>query len=257
MEDKPIPLLKHLEVLRRVLLVSLVAVAACSLVAYFYYDYLLAIFLRPVTQWHYQLVFIGVTEAFLTRLRLSFFSGVLLALPVIFWQAWKFLLPALKRNERRLLLLLVPLSVLFFLLGVCFGFFAVLPAGVKVLLAMGGPSIAPMISLGNYISFVIKFLLPFGLIFETPVVVLFLARAGLITHSYLARRRKYAVLIIAVASAALTPSPDVFTQLMLGLPTYLVFELSVLIARFVRPAPVDLAARREGSGFASGIWSQT
>ncbi|MBE3587605.1 MAG: twin-arginine translocase subunit TatC [Thermoanaerobacteraceae bacterium] len=257
MPDKPLPLIRHLEALRRVLLISLGAVALCSLGAYFYFDRLLALFLAPLARWHQNLVFIGVTEAFFTRLRLSFFAGVLLALPVIFWQVWGFVLPALKSHEKRWLLALVPLSALSFLLGVAFGFWVVLPMGVRVLLAMGGPGIMPMISLGNYISFVIKFLLPFGLIFETPVAVFFLARAGILSHAFLARRRKYALLIIAVAAAVLTPGPDVVSQLMLGLPTYLIYELSVLIARLVRPAPARFPAGRGEATVASGAWGET
>ncbi len=253
MGDKPISLIEHLEALRRVVMVSLVAVVACSLAAYFFYGLLLAVIARPLVQWHYHLIFIGVTEGFVTRLRLSFFCGALLSLPVIFWQVWKFLLPALKHNEKRLLVLLVPFSVFFFLLGVTFAFYVVLPLGLKTLLAMGGPGVAPLISVGNYISFVTKFLLSFGLVFETPVVVFSLARAGVISYAFLARNRKYAVLVSTVAAAALAPGPDVFSLLMLAIPTYLIFELSVLIARFVHPAPVDLSVRKGDSSFGSGL----
>ncbi len=252
MGDKAISLLEHLDALRRVVMISLLTILACSVVAYVFYESLLAILSIPLVEWHYHLVFIGVTEAFMTRLELSFFCGALLSLPVVFWQVWRFLLPALKHNERRLLLLLVPFSVFFFLLGVVFGFYAVLPFGLKALLAMGGPGVAPMISLGNYVSFVTKFLLAFGLVFETPVVVFFLARAGLISHAFLVHNRKYAVLICTVAAAALAPGPDVFSLMMLAIPTYLIFEMSVLITRFVRPAPVDFSVQKRESRVSSG-----
>jgi sec-independent protein translocase protein TatC len=227
---EPLTLVQHLEELRRRIIICLVAIFVCGIFCFFYSDKILAVLSKPIGKF----VFIKPTEAFITRIKVAFYSGVFVSMPVIIYQIWKFVKPGLIEIERRTLSLVIPFSYLLFIAGVVFAFFVVLPTGMKFLLNYGTENIQPMISISSYISFVMIFLLAFGFIFQLPLVVLVLTKLGIITPKWLVKNRKYAILIIFIIAGIITPGPDIFSQFMMAIPTLLLYEVSILIAKFVK-----------------------
>ncbi|ACX52340.1 Sec-independent protein translocase, TatC subunit [Ammonifex degensii KC4] len=229
-------IIEHLEELRRVLIVSAVATGALSLVAAIFYRQILSLLLSPLTSAGYKVVFTAPTEAFMTIVKVCLFSGFLMALPIILWQVWSFLAPALEETEKRYFVLFVFGSFVLFVGGVLFGFFGVYRYGLAFLLRFGGDYLVPMLTIGKYISFTIYFLIPFGIIFELPLISYLLARLELISSKFLASKRKYAFLVIVILAAAITPTPDAFTCLLMAGPMYLLYEISVFIVRLTEKA---------------------
>jgi len=225
--------IEHLDDLRRVLIVSIISTTVLAIVAYFFSDQILAALMEPLTKLGQQVFFTGITEAIFVKIKLSFFAGFLAALPIILWQLWSFIIPALKKKERLSFTLFVLISFLCFIGGVAFGFFGVLRYGVTFLLQFAGPTLAPMLTIDKYISFTISFLLPFGIVFEFPLISFFLAKMELVTYAFFAKNRRYAILAVVVISAVITPTPDIITCLIVSGPMYLLFEVSVLVVRIV------------------------
>jgi sec-independent protein translocase protein TatC len=244
-DEKEMSITGHLEELRRVLIVSVIAIVILAIGSYFFTDKVMAILLSPVTSAGYKPVVTFVTEAFLTKIKLAVFMGFLAALPIILWQLWGFIAPALERPARKYLLFFVLCSFFFFVGGIAFGFFGVYKYGVAFLLKFAGPDLVPMLTLGKYISFTIWFLLPFGIIFELPLASFILGRLGIVSGSFLAKNRKYALLMTVLLSAAITPTPDAITCLLMAGPMYGLFELSVLIVRFTERSLARRKAREE------------
>ncbi len=224
-------LIEHLEELRVRLLIALVAFVAGTVVSWLFVDRILAALIAPVGR----VVFLAPTEAFYVRLRVAALAGVFLSLPVVLFQVWRFISVGLTATERRYALSLLPASLLLFAGGGAFAFFAILPVGVRFLLSYQTPELVPMISINAYTSFATAFVLAFGLVFQLPVVVLLLARLGIVTPASLAAGRRYALMAIVVAAAVLTPGTDVFSQVLMAAPTYLLYEASIWIARLVAP----------------------
>jgi sec-independent protein translocase protein TatC len=176
------------------------------------------------------LIYTGLPEAFFTFLKVSFLSGLMIASPVIIYQFWMFVAPGLYDREKRLMIPIVLLSSLFFIGGALFGYFIVFPFGFQFFLGFATETIRPMPSMKEYLSFSAKLLLAFGLVFELPLVLTFLARLGIVSVPFLKKNRKYALLLFFVGAAILTP-PDVVTQIMMALPLMLLYEISIVGAR--------------------------
>jgi sec-independent protein translocase protein TatC len=168
------PIMEHMEELRRVLIVSIIATIVLAVVSYCFIDQILAILMEPLTKLDQKVNFLGVTEPIFVKLKLSFFAGFLAAMPIILWQIWSFVVPALRKNEKVAFTLFVLISYLSFMGGVAFGFFGVFRYGVYFLLQFAGPNLAPMLTIDKYISFTISFLIPFGIVFEFPLISYFL-----------------------------------------------------------------------------------
>jgi sec-independent protein translocase protein TatC len=226
-------LIEHLEELRRRLLISVLAFAAGTVLSFLFVERVLTVLIRPVGR----VVFTAPTEAFFIRLKVAALTGAFLSLPVILYQIWRFVSVGLTSTERRYTLSLLPVSLILFAAGGAFAFFAILPVGVRFLLSYQTETLVPMISIGAYTSFATAFVLAFGLVFQLPVVILFLARIGIVTPAALASGRRYALLGIVVLSAVLTPGGDIFSQLLMAVPTYLLYEISIWVARAVAPRP--------------------
>lgn len=222
----------HLEELRKVFIVSFAAVVAAAVGCWFIADQVLAVLLDPVTSLGHDIVFIGVTEALMTKLKVSLFLGFLVALPVILWQVWSFILPALHKEEKKLFTVFVVISLISFLSGIAFCFFVIYRMGISFLLRFAGPELVPMLTIGNYISFTITFLMPFGLVFQLPLAAYCLAKLGMVTHEFLKRSRKYALLVILVIASLLTPA-DILSCFAMAVPMYALFEVSIWVARLV------------------------
>jgi sec-independent protein translocase protein TatC len=243
--EKNMSLVDHLEDLRRLLVVSLVSILITSLGIYFAFkDQLMDFLLAPMARRGIEIVFLAPTEAFITQIKASFFVGFLVALPIILWQIWSFIMPALHYHERRPVVAIVPASFLLFLAGVSFAYYMVFPLAIIFLIGVAGEGISPMISLSKYVSFLITFCLPFGLVFQLPLVILLLTKLGIVTPAFLAEKRKYALLVIAVLSATLTP-PDVFSMMLMAGPMVLLYEISIILARIFTRKKVEAEAEIE------------
>jgi len=231
-EDK-VPFTAHLEELRQRLIVCFVAIGIGFVLAYGFKEKLFQILTRPlisVMQAGDNMIFTGLPEAFFTYLKVAFLAGIMLAAPVIIYQFWMFVAPGLYHKEKRLLVPIVLLSSVFFIGGALFGYFIVFPFGFKFFLGFATNSIRPLPSMKEYLAFAAKLLLAFGLVFELPLVITFLAKLGLVSVDFLKQNRKYALLLFFVFAAILTP-PDVVTQIMMALPLMLLYEISIIGAR--------------------------
>ncbi|WP_419664050.1 TatC: sec-independent protein translocase protein [Desulfosarcina variabilis str. Montpellier] len=231
--DDKIPFTAHLEELRKRLIISFIAVGIGFTLCYGFKEWLFQILTQPlisVMQDGETLIYTGLPEAFFTFLKVSFLGGLMIASPVIIYQFWMFVAPGLYDREKRLLLPIVFLSTLFFVGGALFGYFIVFPYGFQFFLGFATETIRPMPSMKEYLSFSAKLLLAFGLVFELPLVITFLARLGIVTVPFLKKNRKYALLLFFVGAAILTP-PDVVTQIMMALPLMLLYEISIIGAR--------------------------
>lgn len=236
MSDESLPFTKHLEELRRRLIIAagswLVAFIAC----YSYSEQLFQFISGPVRAAlpaGSSLVFINATEPFFTYLKIAALTGLLIALPVIFWQLWGFVAPGLYAHEKKLAVPFVFASTLCFGAGAYFGFRFVFPTIFTFLINYGTSSgeISAMLSMGQYLALSSKLLLAFGLVFELPIIIFFLARMGIVNHLWLRRNRKYALIAAFVIGAILTP-PDVFSQTALALPFIILYEVGIWVAFF-------------------------
>jgi len=235
MIDDRMPLTAHLEELRRKLIISGITWLVAFLACYTYAEKLFDLIAGPVRQAlpkGTSLVFITATEPFFTYLKIGALAGLLVSLPVIFWQIWSFVAPGLYQNEKRYVIPFVLVSSLCFAGGAFFGFSFVFPMAFKVLIEFGTGSgeLNAMLSMGSYLALSSKLLLAFGLVFELPVVIFFLARMGIVDYKMLARNRKFALLAAFVVGAVLTP-PDVFSQTALALPFIALYEVGIIVAR--------------------------
>ncbi|MFO7965808.1 MAG: twin-arginine translocase subunit TatC [Desulfobacterales bacterium] len=240
-EDEKITFTEHLEELRKRLIISFIAVGVGFAVSYGFKEDIFKMLTRPliaVMGEGDKLIFTGLPEAFFTYLKVALLSGLMLAAPVVIYQFWMFVAPGLYKNERRILLPIVLLSSIFFIGGSLFGYFIVFPFGFKFLLGFASETIRPLPSMREYLGFSAKLLLAFGVVFELPLVLTFLARLGVVTVDTLKKNRKYAVLLFFIGSAILTP-PDVVTQVMMSLPLMVLYEISIIGAKFFGKKPTD------------------
>ncbi len=235
-QDDNLPLMEHMMALRKVLVIAAYAIVLGSIIGWFISDLTFAYLATPVTQLK-DIRFITTTpmEPMLVKFKVSLFIGVVLAFPVLTWQIWSFVLPALKHNERKYLYLIVPSSVILFLAGAALCFYLVMPIGVKFLLfsSGGGVQSTPFVTKTSYLSFILTFLLTFGLVFQLPIVLLILVRLGVLSPQTLAQKRRWAILVIIITVAIVTPSPDYLTQLLLVVPMYLLYEISIWLGYLV------------------------
>ena len=247
--DDKLPFTAHLEELRKRLIASFVAVGIGFVVSYGFKEKLFSILVHPlkkVMDPGETLIYTGLPEAFFTYLKVSLLSGIMLATPVLLYQFWMFVAPGLYKKERRILIPIVLLSSLFFIGGSLFGYFIVFPWGFKFFLGFATDTIRPLPSMKEYLAFSAKLLLAFGLVFELPLVITFLARLGLVSVPFLKKNRKYAILLFFAGSAMLTP-PDVVTQVMMALPLMLLYEISIIGARiFGREKPAAESPVEDG-----------
>jgi sec-independent protein translocase protein TatC len=229
-QDKPsgMPFLDHLEELRWRLLKSALSVIVLAGLSFYFRNELFLWIIRPLGD--VPLHFTEVTGSFYAYLKVSLITGILAALPLVFYQVWMFLSPGLYGHERRIILPLVAISTILFLGGAAFCYFLTLPLALSFLIGFSGDLLSPVITVGSYISFAGLLLIAFGLGFELPVVAYFLGRVGLVSASMLANGRRYAIVTILMAGAIITP-PDVFTQVLLAGPVYLLYEVSIIVVR--------------------------
>jgi sec-independent protein translocase protein TatC len=247
-EDDKMPFTQHLEELRRRLIICIVAVAVGFVVSYYFKEQLFGWLMRPMIDalpggQGKKLVYTAPVEALITYLKVSLIGGVGLATPVILFHFWRFVAPGLYAHERRYLYPMVVSCTIFFVGGALFGYYVVFPFGFEFFTSFANEFITPMISTREFLSFATKMLLAFGLIFELPLITFILAKIGVINNTFLRRQRKYAMVIIFIIAAILTPTPDAFNQFLMAAPLIVLYEMSIWIAHFfgrkVEPTPVE------------------
>jgi sec-independent protein translocase protein TatC len=225
-------LLEHLEELRRRLLVSIVALLVGFLLCWNWSKEIFAFLAKPLTQFlpeGEKLAFTGLVDPFMLYIKVAALAGVFVASPVILYQLWLFVAPALYRHERKVASLFLLVTTVFFLLGGYFGYAVAFPMVCKFLLDVGR-DFRQVITINEYFSMASKVILGLGLVFELPVLILFLARLGVVTHRFLLRYFRYAVLAIFIVAAIITPTPDIPTQSVFALPMIVLYLLGVLVA---------------------------
>jgi sec-independent protein translocase protein TatC len=228
------PMMEHLGELRTRLIKVLVALAVTTIVAFAFSDQLLDFLIRPyrVAEPDSALAYFRPTEAFSTVMRVSLFGGLILASPVILYQIWRFVAPALTKREKRWAYPLTAIFVALFIAGCAVGYIA-LERGLVFLLDFGGDALVPVIGAEEYLRFTTRFILAFGIAFEFPVFLFAAAAFGAISSRTLRSNRRWAILVILVAAAVITPSGDPLTMLMLAIPMYLLYEVTIVAIRVI------------------------
>ncbi|NOY13687.1 MAG: twin-arginine translocase subunit TatC [Deltaproteobacteria bacterium] len=229
------PLSNHLEELRKRLIIAAGAWLVAFLGCYSIAEQLFERISEPVRQAlpkGSSLVFISATEPFFTLLKVAALGGLVVAFPIIVWQIWGFVAPGLYAGEKKLVIPFVLFSSLCFGGGTFFGFTFVFPMIFSFLVKYGTDvgGVNAMLSMGAYLTLASRLLIAFGLVFELPIIIFFLARMGIVDHKWLAKNRKFALLVAFVVGAVLTP-PDVFSQASIALPFIILYEIGIIVAR--------------------------
>jgi sec-independent protein translocase protein TatC len=233
------PFLDHLGELRTRIMWSLGFLLIGVLIGFPFSQRTVDYLARPIRSAGHTLVFTSLTEAFWVQMKVALILGLFVAAPGILWEVWRFIAPGLHQHEKKYAAPFVLIGSLMFLLGGAFALFVVTPYAIQFMLSFARPGVLqPMITIGSYIDFLLKFTLAFGAVFELPIVITLLARMGVVTAAMLARNRKYAILGAFVTAAILTPTPDMFNQSLMAGPLILLYEVGIVSARiFGRRAP--------------------
>lgn len=215
----------HLQEFRKRLIICLVVVAIAALACYNYVDDIIALLSGPAGK----LYFMNPSEVFFTYMEIALYAGILFTLPVLLYEVWAFVAPALWPEERRAVLVILPTAVILFYVGLVFAYYLVIPAAVTFFMGFATQTLQPMFSLESYLSFILALTLPFGFIFELPLIVVFLAKIGLVTGDFLKGKRKILIVIAFIFAAVVSPTTDIFTQTMIAVPLIVLYEISLFI----------------------------
>lgn len=239
--DVRMPLTAHLDELRTRLIRALLAVGIGFAATYAFSERLVAWLLEPLTRLRPEEALVigtGVTDAFFTKLKVSFIAGIFVASPAVFYQLWQFVAPGLYEREKRVALPFSIAASFFFIAGGAFCYYLVFPVAFRFFLEeFTSVGIAAQIRVSEYLTFTSRMLLAFGITFELPVATFFLARVGMVTHHTMIAWARYAVVVIFVVAAVLTPGPDIASQMLMATPLLVLYALSIGIAYLTaRPA---------------------
>ncbi|NLH46944.1 MAG: twin-arginine translocase subunit TatC [Acholeplasmataceae bacterium] len=228
------PIGEHIKVLRRSILHCIITIAlAFFIIITFYSDALMQILLEPIKSRGIQFIYLGLAEAMVAQLQVSFIAACIVSSPLIFWEVWSFIRPALYENERKAVLFVTLISLALFITGVCFGYLAVFLSSITFFVYMGENLATPMLSISEYVGFLMGFILPFGIVFEIPIATFVLCRVGLLKVETLVHLRKYIILVIFIVAAFLTP-PDILSQILMALPMIGLYEVGIIVAKYAR-----------------------
>jgi sec-independent protein translocase protein TatC len=228
------PFLSHLKELRDRILVCIIALGIAFIFTYYFKEKIFAFLMQPfirVMPEKSSFIFTGVTEAFITYFKISIVAALFVCSPVMLYEFWMFVSPGLYAKEKRYVYPFIFLGSLCFICGALFCYFIVMPSVYKFFVSYAAEYIIPMPDLKSYMSLTLKMLIIFGLIFELPLVAFYLSKAGIINFRMLSTKRRYAILGIVILSAIITP-PDMASQLLIAIPLWGLYEISILIARF-------------------------
>ncbi|MDI3299253.1 MAG: twin-arginine translocase subunit TatC [Bacillota bacterium] len=224
--------LEHLEELRRRLVIMAIAAVAGAVGGWFVAPSGIAFLLRPARLLHVQMIYLTPSELFWVYLRVGVILGLIAVSPVLLYQLGAFVWPGLRPQERRMVVLILPAVLLLFLAGSAFAYFVIIPYVLRFFLSLSFPGVRPTLSVQSVLGFILNLIWPFGLVFEWPAAVAGLAAIGLLTAERLAKARRYAILLIFIVAAIITP-PDPVSQIVTAIPMLALYEASVWIARLV------------------------
>lgn len=228
-DESVMSLVDHLSELRRRIAISLLAIALGSVVGFYFAPQLIT-FLKAPLNLGKPLVYTGLGDAFFINLKLAIVVGIVLAMPILVWQLWRFISPGLTREERRMARPWAPLAIVFFVIGVTVAY-VILPFASTFLLSFSSADLQPLITASEYFGFVTTLFLVFGLVMEYPIVLVLLAKVGIINSARLRRSRRVVILAIAIISAVATPGGDPISPTVLGVTMYLLYEFSIVLIR--------------------------
>jgi sec-independent protein translocase protein TatC len=235
---KVMGLFEHIEELRSRLIKAVIAIVVFFFFAYAYADVILAVLKIPLAavlpRGANVLHFTGPMDVFLANVKIGLFVALMLSCPVWLYQFWRFVEPALYAHEKKYVFPFMASSISLFVLGVSFCFFIIVPMALKYLIGLGVEmGTTPIITISDYLSLLILMMVGFGLVFETPVILILMSLLGLISAQTLRENRRIVVVIIFIISAILTPTPDPVSQIAMATPTWAMFEMSILIIRWI------------------------
>jgi sec-independent protein translocase protein TatC len=228
------PLVDHLMELRKRLLISISAVFVGAVIVFIFYNRVLHFLSKPYEQvTGHNLIVTDPLAPLIVRLKISGYGGLALAIPVVMWEIWRFVVPGLSKRERRYGVWFILSAVLLFVLGCVVAWFTVTKA-LEFLLHIGGPSLTPLIDANKYLTLVMLMFAAFGVAFEFPLLLVFLMLVGVLNTQQLRRSRRWTAVGITVFAAVITPSADPFSMLFMAIPMYIFFEISILIGRLMK-----------------------
>ncbi|GGR95926.1 twin-arginine translocase subunit TatC [Deinococcus sedimenti] len=239
------PLFDHLDELRKRLIISVIFLVVGMTVAFQYRTQLIEFFKEPLTHsvlyqaGKVKLVALQLTEQLMLSLNMSFWAGLALALPFLLWQVWAFIAPGLYAHERRWALPFILGAGMAFLGGALFGYELVLPTMIPFLADFMGGAVEGTFSIGSYLGMITTFLISFGLAFEMPILAVILTRIGIVNHTMLRAGWRIALVVIMIAAAVITPTPDPMNMMLVAVPLYVLYELSVILSRVFRVVPTE------------------
>jgi sec-independent protein translocase protein TatC len=231
------PILEHLEELRWRIIKILLALVLAGVGCYFFSDTLFQWVRWPLdvatpAGQKINLNYMRIGESFTVRIKLSLLAAVFITIPITIFQIWRFIMPGLYQHERQAVMPLVFWSSLLFLAGASMCYFWVMPITIRFLLEIAPQDVAPVLTVNEYINFIMWTTISFGAVFQLPLVALFFGKLGLVNWRMLARGRRYAIVIIGFVAAVITPSVDAVSMVMLGLPLYALYEISIWLLRY-------------------------
>lgn len=226
MEDEKLTLIQHLGELRLRVAKSTILLIAVVITVYSFVNEIIPFLVKSVGK----VVFIAPQEAFVTNIKVAFFVGLLLSSPFILYQVWSFVSSGLSLKEKKYVKIFAPFSFILFAVGFIFGYFIIMPLGMQFLLGFASDVVSPMITISKYISFIFSLSFAFALVFQLPIVILFLTKIGIVTPATLGRRRREAIVLVFITAAIMTP-PDVVTQVLMALPLIFLYELGIIFSR--------------------------
>lgn len=231
------PLTSHLEELKARVIRILIAIGIGFGVCYLFKEWSFKVVTRPLVDAlpaHSSMIFTGLPEAFFIHMKIAFFASLFLTAPYTLFEIWRFVSPGLYKKEKRMIIPFVFFSTVLFSGGILFGYFIALPPAFRFFVSFSTDFLKPMISFREYLNLTLKFLLAFGLSFEMPVFMFFLAKIGVVNAKMLAKQRRIAILIIFIVAAVLTPSPDAVSQILMAAPLLVLYEISIILAKFAK-----------------------
>ena len=227
--DRDMSLAEHLTELRRCLFKAVAALVAGTAVSFYYLEQIIEALTAPVGQLYY----LHPAEAFMVYLKIALLAGLILASPMVLFQLYSFVRPALTLREKHYALCTIPIIIVLFLGGMLFSYYFVFPRAVEFFLGFGNGHVNPLISMESYLDFLLMLVVPFGFIFNIPVVFLLLAYLKLLPVNALGRYHKHVILAAFILAAFITPTPDIITQSLLALPMVVLYELSLVLCKLL------------------------
>ncbi len=231
--DRPMNIVDHLDEFRSRLLIVLITVIALTVLGFYFSDILLDAINKPFIESGFKLNIFNLVEGFVLRIKASFVMGLLIGLPLLVYHLWQYIKPAIDIDNRKFSVYSIISAVILFYAGLGATYFYLLPLSIKVLLNFTPPDMENIINASKYFNFAILFALAIGITFEMPIIIMILTRIGIVSPSFLISKRKYAIVLIWIFAAVITPTTDPLTLTLVAVPLMLLYELSIVISKFI------------------------